>query len=113
MLTLNTSFAVSFSIPYLVFPDRVGLGSKVGFIFAALCVLSFIFVFFCVPECKGKTLEQVDWLFVNKVPIRDFKNKDTSNMLEEAEEMHGKLDVERDVADSEKPPTQVQIERAV
>jgi hypothetical protein len=105
------SFVVSFSIPYLVFPDRAGLGSRVGFIFAALCILAFVFVFFCVPECKGKTLEQVDWLFVNKVPIRDFKKKDTSNMLEEAETPRGKLDQEADQDESEKPVAEVQVER--
>ncbi|OJJ02709.1 hypothetical protein ASPVEDRAFT_53331 [Aspergillus versicolor CBS 583.65] len=75
------NFAVNFSVPYLVFPDEVGLGSKVGFIFGAVAFLSLIFTYFCVPECKGKTLEQVDWLFKNGVRLRDFGNTDASGML--------------------------------
>ncbi|KAL5337947.1 major facilitator superfamily domain-containing protein [Aspergillus crustosus] len=77
------NFAVNFSVPYLVFPDEVGLGSKVGFIFGAVAFLSLVFTFFCVPECKGKTLEQVDWFFNNGVRLRDFGKTDASGMLNE------------------------------
>ncbi|KAL4913654.1 general substrate transporter [Aspergillus aurantiobrunneus] len=77
------NFAVNFSVPYLVFPDEVGLGSKVGFIFGAVSFLSLVFAYFCVPECKGKTLEQVDWLFNNGVRLRDFGKTDASGMLDE------------------------------
>lgn len=77
------SFAVNFSVPYLVFPQHVGLNSKVGFIFGGVAMLSIIFTYFCVPECKGKTLEQIDWLFANGTNLRDFEKADTANMLEE------------------------------
>ncbi|KAL3470021.1 general substrate transporter [Aspergillus californicus] len=77
------NFAVNFSVPYLVFEDEVGLGSKVGFIFGAVALLSLVFTYFCVPECKGKTLEQVDWLFSNGVRLRDFGKTDASRMLDE------------------------------
>ncbi|KAH6697374.1 general substrate transporter [Plectosphaerella plurivora] len=90
------NFVVNYSIPYLVFEDRAGLGSKVGFIFGAISILSFVFVFFQVPECKGKTLEQVDWLFNNKVAMRDFGKTDTSGMLAEAR-ADQKVDEEGDV----------------
>jgi hypothetical protein len=53
----------------------------VGFIFGAVAFLSLIFTYFCVPECKGKTLEQVDWLFKNGVRLRDFGKTDASGML--------------------------------
>lgn len=52
-----------------------------GFIFGAVAFLSLIFTYFCVPECKGKTLEQVDWLFKNGVRLRDFGKTDASGML--------------------------------
>ncbi|KAL4958430.1 general substrate transporter [Aspergillus filifer] len=76
------NFAVNFSVPYLVFEDEVGLGSKVGFIFGSVAFLALVFTYFCVPECKGKTLEQVDWLFNNGVRLRDFGKTDASGMLE-------------------------------
>ncbi|KAL4908283.1 hypothetical protein BDW74DRAFT_174971 [Aspergillus multicolor] len=76
------NFAVNFSIPYLVFEDEVGLQSKMGFIFGAVAFLALVFTYFCVPECKGKTLEQVDWLFNNGVRLRDFGKADASRMLD-------------------------------
>ncbi|KEZ40912.1 hypothetical protein SAPIO_CDS7913 [Scedosporium apiospermum] len=66
------NFAVNFSIPYLVFSDYAGLDSKVGFIFGSFCFLALLFTFFFVPECKGKTLEEVDALFHNGVALRNF-----------------------------------------
>ncbi|KAF3396776.1 Hexose transporter HXT13 [Talaromyces pinophilus] len=76
------NFAVNFSVPYLVLKTQVGLGSKVGFIFGAISLLSLVFTYFCVPECKGKTLEQVDWLFNNNVKLRHFGDTDASGMLD-------------------------------
>ncbi|KAM5353707.1 hypothetical protein ACJ41O_000357 [Fusarium nematophilum] len=102
--TINVlfNFAVNFSVPYLVFPDRVGLGSKVGFIFGAVAALSFVFTYFCVPECKGKSLEQIDWLFSKGVPLRDFGKADASGMLDEgARPLEGKF------GDVEKEPSKV------
>lgn len=54
-----------------------------GFIFGAVAFLSLVFTYFCVPECKGKTLEQVDWLFNNGVRLRDFGKTDGSKMLDQ------------------------------
>lgn len=66
------SFAVNFSIPYLINADYANLGSKVGFIFGSIMVLSMFFVYFFVPECKDKSLEQIDYLFQNGTRLRDF-----------------------------------------
>ncbi|EXJ82268.1 hypothetical protein A1O3_06081 [Capronia epimyces CBS 606.96] len=75
------NFAVSFSVPYLIYPQYAGLESKVGFIFGSIAVLSVVFTYFCVPECKGKTLEQVDYLFQHKVPLRNFKDYDFGGIV--------------------------------
>lgn len=109
-----SSFAVSFSIPYLVFDDHAGLGSKVGFIFGSIALCALVFVYFCVPECKGKTLEQIDWLFSNGVGMRDFGKTDASGMLEEASRRQkGDLaetgQVER--VESRKPAADVKVDQ--
>ncbi|KAL4752993.1 hypothetical protein BDW72DRAFT_201952 [Aspergillus terricola var. indicus] len=57
--------------------------NKVGFIFRGVAFLSLVFAYFCVPECKGKTLEQVEWLFNNGVRLRDFGNTDGPRMLDQ------------------------------
>jgi len=44
-----------------------------------------VFVYFCVPECKGKTLEQVDFLFNQGVPIRQFGRVNATEMMRDAQ----------------------------
>lgn len=67
-------------IPYPIYDDCSGLGSKVGFIFGGCMVVALVFTFFCVPACKGKTLEEVDHLFRLKVPIRQLGTFDLSTL---------------------------------
>ncbi|KAJ4348253.1 uncharacterized protein N0V89_009625 [Didymosphaeria variabile] len=56
--------------PYLVAdqPHSAKLGSKVFFMWGGLCVISFLFAFFFVPETKGLTLEQVDKMLEESTP---------------------------------------------
>ncbi|RSL73661.1 hypothetical protein CEP54_000031 [Fusarium duplospermum] len=85
------NFTVNFIIPYLIYDQYAGLNSKVGFIFGGLMAVAIVFVYFCVPECKGKTLEQVDFLFNQGVPIRDFGKTDAAEMMRSVlEEDNGK-----------------------
>ncbi|KAK4686344.1 MFS transporter, SP family, sugar:H+ symporter, partial [Tremellales sp. Uapishka_1] len=46
--------------PYLVGTDQANLGSKVFFLWGALCTCCFVYAYFLVWETKGLTLEQVD-----------------------------------------------------
>lgn len=66
-------FVTTYATPYLLDKPYAGLGAKVGFIYGGAAVLATIFAYFCVPECKGKTLEEIDRLFLDGVPIRQFK----------------------------------------
>lgn len=80
-------FSISFSIPYLLFAPYANLGSKVGFIFGTSALGALFFSYFCIPECKGKTLEEIDQLFVERVPIRKFATTQLSDLV-------GRSDVE-------------------
>ena len=75
-------FAVAFSIPYLINEPYAALGSKVGFIFGVTAFMAIIFTFFCIPECSGKTLEEIDELFLEGVPIRKFGKAKSRRRLE-------------------------------
>ncbi|KAK7432538.1 hypothetical protein QQZ08_000745 [Neonectria magnoliae] len=79
------NFAVNFSIPYLVYDKYAGLNSRVGFIFGSLMIVATGFVYCCVPECKGKTLEQVDFMFNNGIPLRDFGKTDVAALMRAAD----------------------------
>lgn len=66
------NFSVNFSIPYLLYPDYAGIGSRVGFVFAGILALAVIFAFCCVPECKGRSLERINHLSNEEVSLRKF-----------------------------------------
>ena len=42
---------------------------KVFFIWGSTCLGCFIFTYFCIPETKGLSLEQVDLLYQNSTPL--------------------------------------------
>jgi hypothetical protein len=45
----------------LFFPAMLeALHGQVFYVFASMCLLCFFFVLWCVPETKGKSLEQIE-----------------------------------------------------
>lgn len=90
IVNVVANFLVSFSIPYMLYPQYAGLGSRVGFVFAGILALAIVFVFFCVPECKGKSLEQVDRMFNEGIALRKFGNYKPEDLTGDVEEMGGK-----------------------
>nr|ANC28056.1 major facilitator superfamily [Polyporus umbellatus] len=65
------NWAISFATPYLVNsgPGNANLGVKVFFIWGSTCFGCLIFTYFCIPETKGLSLEQIDLLYQNSTPI--------------------------------------------
>jgi len=89
IVNVVANFLVSFSIPYMLYNQYGGLGSKVGFVFAGILALAMLFVVFCVPECKGKSLEQIDRMFNQGITLRKFgkyKPEDIAGDVEETVE---------------------------
>ncbi|KAF2194587.1 MFS general substrate transporter [Zopfia rhizophila CBS 207.26] len=81
----------AFCTPYFINPENLGWGAKYGYIWAAsnsLCVLSF---FFCMPEMKGRNLEEIDELFLKKVSVWKFKTYQTSIGHEATREVEEKV----------------------
>lgn len=72
LCNITTQFLVAFCTPYLLNAPYAALGSKVGFIYGSFAFLGILFSYFCIPECSGKTLEEIDGLFLDGVPIRKF-----------------------------------------
>jgi hypothetical protein len=54
--------------------DQGNWRGKIGFLFSGLSVLCTIYCFFCMPETKGRTFEELDILFERQVPSRRFKH---------------------------------------
>lgn len=57
-------------VPFMVNPDKANLRGKVGFIFGGLCGLGAVWSWLFIPELKGRTFSDIDWLFQNGVQPR-------------------------------------------
>lgn len=49
--------------------------AKYGYIFAGTMLIALAFIYYYVPECRGRTLEEIDELFENKVSARKFPSE--------------------------------------
>ncbi|TEB12284.1 AmMst-1 [Coprinellus micaceus] len=66
------NFAIGYATPYLVNKEAgsAGLEVKVFFIWGSTCACCLIFTYFCVPETKGLSLEQIDHMYQNTIPAK-------------------------------------------
>lgn len=62
----------AFVLPYMFNPDEANMGGKVGFVFGGLCVPCIVFLWWYQPETKGRSYEELDEMFMKKIPARQF-----------------------------------------
>ncbi|AOA64408.1 Maltose permease [Komagataella phaffii CBS 7435] len=75
----------SFVLPYMFNPDQANMGSKVLFIFGGLSALYLLVFFFYLPETAGRSFEEIDEMFNDKIPIRKFKGHKCRVQIEAAQ----------------------------
>ncbi|KAJ5554233.1 hypothetical protein N7513_004192 [Penicillium frequentans] len=63
----------SFVSPYIFNPDYGNLKAKIGFVFGAFMLGYIVLAYLFVPETRMRTYEELDELFMNKVPTRQFR----------------------------------------
>ncbi|ORY35328.1 general substrate transporter [Naematelia encephala] len=68
----GVSLIITFVSPYIQDAGYGNLGSKIGFLWGAFSVIMVFYSFFMVPEYKGHSLEQLDYLFEQRVPTFKF-----------------------------------------
>ncbi|EMD38912.1 hypothetical protein CERSUDRAFT_112620 [Gelatoporia subvermispora B] len=99
------NFAISYATPYLVNtgPGNAGLQVKVFFIWGSTCLGCLIFTYFCIPETKGLSLEQIDLLYQNSTPLtsRKYRQQLIANDVHVADTLTGKVHTD-DKASEEK-----------
>ncbi|OQD61785.1 hypothetical protein PENPOL_c015G01539 [Penicillium polonicum] len=74
LVHVATNFVISFTLPYLLNAGYANLQSKVGFIYSSIAFFSILFPYFCVPDCRGRSLEYINRLFEANVPARKFQS---------------------------------------
>ena len=58
------NFLISFFTPYIT----NAIDFRYGYVFAACCFTGAFIVYFFVPESQGRTLEEIDTMYIMKVP---------------------------------------------
>lgn len=77
----GVGLAVGFIVPYIQDPGYGDLGGKIGFLWMAWSIVSGLFVYFFLPEMKGRSLEELDYMFEAKVKTSQFGRFDASGLL--------------------------------
>ncbi|PVH84991.1 general substrate transporter [Cadophora sp. DSE1049] len=62
----------AFALPYAVNPDQGNMGGKIAFVFGGILIFAVVFIFFMIPESKGRTYVEMDELWSRGIPPRKF-----------------------------------------
>ncbi|KEF56323.1 uncharacterized protein A1O9_07904 [Exophiala aquamarina CBS 119918] len=83
--TMNVvvGFVVMFRTPYSLSQPYANLGPKIGYIWGVFAALGPVWVWFCMPELKGRNLEEIDQFFDSGVPAREFPSFQTAGKSHE------------------------------
>ncbi|KAH8897646.1 putative maltose permease [Thozetella sp. PMI_491] len=92
-VAVNSLFGVfwSFVLPYLFNPDKANLGGRLGFVFGGLCFPCIAFIWWYQPETRLRSYEELDEMFMKKVPARHFKTYRTE--IQDRDEAAKTLDI--------------------
>jgi len=63
----------AFTTPYYINPKELNWGPKYGYIWFGSGLIVTLFVYFYLPEVRGRSLEEIDEMFRNGVPTRHFQ----------------------------------------
>ncbi|KAK4247643.1 general substrate transporter [Corynascus novoguineensis] len=67
------AWLTTFTAPYFINPESLNWGPRYGYIWFPSCVVATLWVFFFLPETKGRTLEEIDEMFEARLPARKFR----------------------------------------
>jgi MFS family permease len=65
-------WVIAFTAPYFINPLDLNWGPKYGYIWFGSNIITFVFIWFFLPETKDRTLEEIDEMFINRVAPRKF-----------------------------------------
>jgi hypothetical protein len=61
------AWLITFTAPYFINPSALNWGPRYGYIWFPSCMVCVVWVYFYLPEVKGRTLEEIDAMVGNLV----------------------------------------------
>lgn len=58
--------------PYQLNPTALNWGGKTAWFWVVFCVVCFVYAYFRIPEPRGRTYAEMDWLFAEGISARKF-----------------------------------------
>ena len=96
-INIMSSTAISCLItqvmPYLINTDQANLGGKISFVFFGTSLPMCVYLYFCLPELRGRNYAEIQEMFDNRVQARQFKKHVCSVALVGDEVKGAKTDV--------------------
>ncbi|KAH8669748.1 putative general alpha-glucoside permease [Tricladium varicosporioides] len=71
-----------FALPYAINPDQGNLGGKIAFVFGSVLVFSVAYIWWQIPETKGRTYIEIDELWQRGVPAWKWKETELVSVVE-------------------------------
>ncbi|KAG9257376.1 general substrate transporter [Emericellopsis atlantica] len=68
-----TVWVTVFTLPYLYY--SANLGPKTGFVYTGLCFITWAYVYFCVGEVTGRSMEEINGFFRDGIPARKWREQ--------------------------------------
>lgn len=74
-----TVWVTAFTLPYLYY--SANLDPKTGFVYTGLCCIALSYVWFCVGEVTGRSMEEIEGFFRDGIPARQWSIQPRSQVL--------------------------------
>ncbi|KAH8904143.1 general substrate transporter [Coniochaeta sp. PMI_546] len=105
------AWLTTFTAPYFINPASLNWGPKYGYIWFPSCLIGALWVFFFLPETKGRTLEEIDEIFEAKTPARKFRSYQCTGVNLANANLEKRVSHDGDVSDTEKGGAIENVER--
>ncbi|KAL2005563.1 hypothetical protein VTN00DRAFT_10056 [Thermoascus crustaceus] len=80
----TTAVITTLAVPQLTAADAANLGAKTYLVFAGCMACIIVFVYFFMPETKGRTFAEIDEMYDAKIPMRHWRNYQTTTAAKQA-----------------------------
>ncbi|KAF2838448.1 MFS transporter [Patellaria atrata CBS 101060] len=103
---------VFFTAPYFINSKELNWGAKYAYVWAVSNAITFVYFYVFLPEMRNRSLEEIDELFHNEVPRRDFPKYQCASSTQARELALKNTGVDDGTDEKEKQPKVEQRELA-